>query len=450
VEIAAARDAALAGVIERRHPLNKPLDVLAQHVVTVAAGDGFYADRLYQEVRSTLAYNDLSKQEWDWILDFAAKGGPALRVYPQYQKVVREGERYLVAQERVARKHRIMIGTITSDESIPVRYRNGRQLGTLEAGFIAKLREGDQFSFAGRSLELVGVREAVALVRRAPTTSVMVPRWKGGRMPLSTELANSVRSKLLEARNGVYHDPEMMSVRPILRLQEAWSAIPGEGELLVEELKTREGHHLFFFPFEGRLVHEGLASLIAFRISRTLPISFAFSVNDYGIELLSPSPIPFRSALDSGLLALRGLSKDIRECVNASGMAKFQFRQIARVSGLVFPGYPGQRKRVKQQQIGSNLLYDVFARYDPENLLLAQAEQEVLEGQLELSRLRAALAAINRSRIVFTQPPGLTPFAFPLLASRLAHRLSSEQLSKRIERMVLKLETAAGGVSDEP
>ena len=362
VEVAAARDAASAGLIEGRDPLKRPLDVLAQHVVTLAAGDGFDANTLYQEVCSTLAYRDLSRDEWDWVLDFAARGGPALRVYPQYQKVVNEGSFFRVSDERVARKHRISIGTIASDESIPVRYRNGRQLGSIEAAFVAKLRKGDQFSFAGRVLELVGVREAAALVKKAPSKKAAVPRWKGGRMPLSTELARSVRSKLEEARKGIYLDPEMVSVRPILELQEAWSKIPGIDEVLVEELDTREGHHLFIYPFEGRLVHEGLASLIAFRISRDTPITFALSVNDYGIELLSPTPIPFRPSLESDLLTSEGLSEDIRRCLNASGMAKYQFRQIARVSGLVFPGYPGQRKRAKQQQVTSGLLYDVFCQ----------------------------------------------------------------------------------------
>jgi ATP-dependent helicase Lhr and Lhr-like helicase len=366
-----------------------------------------------------------------------------LQNYPEYQRVVVQDGRYVVADPVIARRHRLSIGTITGDAVLRVQYLRGRVLGTIEESFIARLRSGDRFIFAGRTLEFVRVREMTAWVRRATQSKGLVPRWLGGRMPLSSELADAVRQKLDEARCGTFRDPEMQAVRPILELQAAWSKIPAPDELLIERVETREGHHQFFYPFEGRLVHEGLAALFAYRMSRLQPISFALAVNDYGLELLSPDPAPLDAALEVGLLSPRDLAQDIAASLNESEMAKRQFREITRVAGLTFQGYPGNEKSAKQLQASSSLLYEVFTRYDPGNLLLSQADREVLERQLERSRLARTLERLSQSRVTVLEVPRLTPFAFPLLVDHMRETLSSEKLSDRVRKMQLRLEKAA-------
>jgi ATP-dependent Lhr-like helicase len=236
----------------------------------------------------------------------------------------------------------------------------------------------------------------------------------------------------------------MAAVRPILELQARWSAIPAADELLIERLKSREGHHLFLYPFEGRLVHEGLAALLAWRISRLRPITFTLAVDDYGIELLAPDRAPLDEALAAGLLAPTGLAEDIPASLNAAEMAKRQFRDIARVAGLLFQGFPGQRKPARHLQASSGLFYEVFAKYDPGNLLLHQAHREVLEQQLERSRLGRALARLSESRITILELARPSPLAFPLLVARMRDKLSSESLADRVRRMQARLEKAAG------
>src|SRR5215203_222995 len=444
VEVAAARRALHAGRIEGRTPLEKPLDVLAQHLVTVAVGGGFHSAELFEEVRTAWAYRDLTPEEWDWTLDFVTRGGPALAAYPEYRRVVEADGRFTVPDRAIARRHRMAIGTITSDAAVAVQYLSGGKLGSVEESFIARLRPGDRFVFAGRVLALERVDGMTAYVKKARGASGAIPRWMGGRMPLSTELAASVRSLLEEARDGRFEGPEMAAVRPILELQARWSAIPAADELLIERLKSREGHHLFLYPFEGRLVHEGLAALLAWRLSRLRPITFTLAVDDYGIELLSPDPAPLGEALAAGLLSPAGLVEDIPASLNAAEMAKRQFRDIARVAGLLFQGFPGARKPARHLQASSGLFYEVFAKYDPGNLLLHQAHREVLEQQLERSRLGRTLARLSGSRIREVPLERTSPLGFPLMVTRMRDKLSSEKLADRIQRMQARLEKAAG------
>jgi ATP-dependent Lhr-like helicase len=444
IEVAAARDGVEQGAIESRVPVERPLDVLAQHVVTVALGGGFTSRELFDEVRTTHAYRDLTDAEWNWVIAFLSHGGDALRAYPEYARIVERDGRYIVENREIARRHRMSIGTIVSDGQIGVFYLRGGSLGSVEESFIARLKAGDRFTFAGKSLEFVRVRDMKAWVRRAPSAKGAIPRWMGSRLPMSGQLSALLRSRLGEASTGNYRGPEMGAIRPLLEVQRKWSRIPAPDELLIERVKTREGWHLFVYPFEGRLVHEGLAALTAYRLSRITKISFSMSSNDYGFELLSPTEPALEQALAESMFSPEGLIDDIMAALNATEMAKRQFRELARVAGLVFPGLPRSGKTARQLQASSSLFFDVLRRYEPDNLLLAQATREVLERQLESTRLGITLQRISRSRVVVTEPKRPTPLAFPLVVDRNRDKVSSESLSDRIRRMQLSLEKAAG------
>lgn len=445
IDIAAAREAAMQGKIETRDGLGKPFDVLAQHLVTVATGTGFRADELLREVRTTYAYRGLTDEEWGWALDFVVRGGESLRAYPEYRRVVAGADGwYRVEDQDIAKRHRMSIGTITADAALNVQYMDGGRLGTVEESFLARLKKGDKFLFAGRVLEFVRIKDMTAWVKRAKNLSGSVPRWMGGRLPLSTELSHAIREQLEWAKYGDLPSPEMQTIAPILELQARWSAIPAEEELLIERIETREGHHLFFYPFEGRVVHQGLAALFAYRLSRHAPITFSLACNDYGLELLAPERAPLDDALATGLFDTRNLAQDIAESLSAAELARRQFREIARVAGLVFQGFPGMHKSAKQIQASSGLFYDVFARYEPSNMLLQQADREVLEKQLEQTRLARALERLAGSKLLIAEPERPTPMCFPILVDRLRETVTSEALHDRIEKLALGLERAAG------
>lgn len=455
VEAAAARKAVAARRIEARLAPDKPLDVLVQHLVTVALGSGFAEATLRDEVRTTWSYRDLADDEWAWALDFAGRGGESLRAYPEYRRIVAGDDGvFRVADPQVARRHRMSVGTIVAETSMQVRYENGRALGHIEEGFIARLRRGDHFVFAGKLLELLRVEQMTARVRPARGRRAAVPRWSGARMPLSNEMAEAMLQELEDARAGTFDSAELRKVQPLLELQARWSVLPSRRELVLETLRSDEGCHLFVYPFAGRHAHVGLASLLAWRVGRRLPATFSIAVNDYGFELLSTRdvdwPALWRTARDpaTGLLAAEALPEHILASLNAGELARRAFREIARVAGLVFQGYPGPPKSARQLQASSELFHDVFRRHDAGNLLLRQAEREVLERELELDRLRTALARMRAQRFVLRRLRRPTPFAVPLLAERLRETLTTEALADRIARLVAELERAAGAEAE--
>lgn len=442
VEIAAARRALANGQIEARELLRLSLDVLTQHLVTLALGSGFKAAEVRRAVQRTFSFQNLTDQQWQWALDFLTRGGDALQHYPQYHRVALKDGRYRVENRRIARLHRMAIGTITSDSVMQVRLLRGPALGTLDEAFIARLQPREPFLFAGRLLELVQIRDMTAYVRLAKRRSTHVPRWTGSRLPLSGTLAN----EMLACLNTVDEDvPELKAVAPLLTVQRRWSCIPTPDMLLVEQIRSREGAHVFVYPFAGRLVHEGLAVLIAYRLAQQAPITFSLACNDYGLELLTSDTLELDEQRLRQVFDPTHLSQDILASLNTSELAKRQFRDIARIAGLVFQGYPGQGKSTRQIQASSGLIYDVLMNYDKTNLLLGQAEQEVLDRQLETKRLHRALTRVASQKINLMRPAKLTPLAFTLWAERLQFQVSSETWKDRVQRMVVKLERAADG-----
>ncbi|MFJ1300645.1 ligase-associated DNA damage response DEXH box helicase [Pseudomonadota bacterium AL_CKDN230030165-1A_HGKHYDSX7] len=438
VEYAAAREAIAHGRIEARTPLRGSLDVLAQHAVTLALGGGFDADELYEEVRGTHAYADLSRVHWQAVLDFIVQGGRALENYPEFRRVERdEAGRYRVSDRRIALRHRLSIGTITADGAIAVRYLRGGGLGSVEEGFLARLRPGERFQFAGKTLQLVRLEGMVAYVRRAKDGAGPVATWQGGRMPLSTQLAQEVQA--LYAHPGEH--PEMAAAAPLLRIQREVSALPAPGRLLVEHIGTRRGMHVFVYPFAGRAAHEGIAAIMALRWSRRHPNTFSYTVNDYGFMLTLAEPDALDEAWLRALLDPHEMLEDLRAGVNLGELARRRFREIARVSGLLVPSMPGgAAKSLRQVQASSGLLYDVLRRYDPEHILLAQAENEVIEMELEAPRLRAALHDCAARELALCTPAALTPLSFPLWTESLRGQLSSETWQARVQRAAAQLE----------
>lgn len=439
VEFAAARDAARARHIEARRPLRRPLDVLVQHLVTCAIGEPFLPDEMRAEIRSTFAYRELADAEWDWALTFISSGGRALAAYPRYRKAHLVEGRYTVDDPRLILQHRLSIGTISADPHITVRFANGHTLGTLEEGFIGRIRVGGQFVFAGRRLELVRLHQRVATVRAAAKNARgQIAIWGGNKMPLSTELAHALTHRLQGEGPAT---PEMKAVEPILAIQRHWSALPSETELLIEHTHTDEGEHLFVYAMAGRVVHEGLGSLMAYRLRLKEPILTTY--NDYGFCLSARRGLHLSEDIIRLNLTIENLFEDIVACMNTAELARRQFREVARVAGLILQLPPGRQQRSQREiQSSARLLFEVLDRYDSENLLLIQSRREILEKQLEMSRLKESLLEIERKSIRLIETKHLTPLAFPLWADRLQSTLHAGDAASRLEAMLTELNEA--------
>lgn len=450
LEAAGARKAVAARRIEGRYVPNKPFDVLVQHLVTVALGGGFRSEELYEEVKQAWSYRELTPEEWQWALDFVARGGQSLTVYPEYRRVLPDEEGvYRVPDSAIGRRHRMGIGTIMSDATIQVKYMSGGRIGSVEESFISRLKPGDRFLFGGRILEFVRVHELTAFVKRATGTRGAIARWQGAKMPMSNELAHAALEELRLADQGVFDGPEMRAIEPLIEIQQRWSALPTSETLVLESMKSREGYHLFVYPFAGRSVHMGLASLMAFRIGRVQPTTFSIAINDYGFELMAPEPVDWARAFDAptgacvDLFDTERLLEDVLDSLNATQLSQQRFREVARIAGLVFSGYPGQPKSNRQLQASSSLFFEVFRKHDAGNLLLTQAAREVMEQELELTRLRDTLVELHGRRIAYCEVKRATPFGFALMVERFREKVSTEKLNDRVARMLRELEKAA-------
>ncbi|MCV9388742.1 ligase-associated DNA damage response DEXH box helicase [Reichenbachiella ulvae] len=440
IEAAALRSAIDDGQFEPRKPQTQCIDVLVQYLVTLAVGGGFYPDEIFEQVKQTYAFNGLTEQEWKWCLTFITTGGESLSQYEEFSKVEIDKGLYKVFRQKTMMRHRLGIGTIVGDPALKVRFVTGGFIGTVEESFVSRLNPGDVFWFAGQPLEFVRLKDLTVQVKKGSPKKGTVPRWGGGRIPLSSELSRLLRSKIESAAREEYDSVELKKIKPILDLQAKLSIIPDKNTLLIEKTQSDEGYHVFVFPFEGRAVHEVLGAVVAFRIAQSVPITLSISMNDYGFELLSDQAIPIEEALESDLFTKKDLLFDISHSVNQSEMAKRRFRDIAAISGLVFQGHPGQPVRGKHLQMNSGIIYQALADYDPDNLLLKQAEDEVLSRQLELDRFMEAMDRINQQEIRLVQTKQPTPFSFPILVDGMRERISSESLASRIERMKLKME----------
>lgn len=436
IEAAALRQAIQTKVVEARLPYLRSFDVLVQYLVTLAVSEGFQGAEILKEIRQTASFQNVTDEEFAWCLDFITRGGQSLHGYDDFHKVVIEDGLYKVVSRKIALRHRLNMGTIVSDTLMHVRFVKGGFLGHVEEYFISKLKPGDVFWFSGRNLELVRIKEMEAQVRLSEQKSGVVPSWQGGRMPLSAELGAMLRVKLREAAEGNIHELELALIQPLMALQLERSIVPTANQLLIEKYQSKEGHHLFVYPFEGRLVHEGMAALLAWRLSLFTKITFTIAMNDYGFELLSDQPIPIEEALDSDILTSANLRDNISRSVNETEMARRRFRDIAHIAGLVFTGYPGKKMKDRQLQASTQLFFNVFHDFDPKNLLYLQALEEVHEFQLEEARLRAALERIEQQEIVLQTITSPTPLAFPIMVDRLNNNhLSSESIEERVKKM---------------
>jgi len=436
IEASALKKAAEHNIIEDRIPYLNSWDVLVQYLNTLAVSDGFVPNEIFEEVKTTFCYQTMTEENWNWILNFITNGSQSLQAYDEFKKVeIEENGRFKINSRLIAMHHRMQIGTIIGDSVLNVKYMTGGYLGTIEEWFITKLKPGDTFIFAGKRLELFKIRNMQVLVRKAdPKKISKIVSWMGGRMALSAQMSELMRQELYRA-NTDNLSPELKALQPLFERQRRESIVPDADQFLIETFRTREGYHAIFYPFEGRFVHEALASLLAYRISLLLPISFSLAYNDYGFELLSDQEIDMQNVLDNNLFSTEYVHHDLQKSLNATEMARRKFRDIAIIAGLVFTGFPGKMVKAKHLQSGSQLLFEVFRDYEPDNLLFQQAYRETFEHQLEEGRLIIALERIQNQEIVWKACKKPTPFSFPVITDRLREKLSSETLAERIKKM---------------
>jgi len=428
--------------IEDRIPYLNSYDVLIQFLMTLAVGAGFDPVKIYHVVTSSFCFQALDQERWQWILNFLIRGSQSLQHYDEYKKLISSEEGLLKAANKgIALRHRLSMGTIVSGNDLKIRYQKGGYLGSIEEWFIAKLKPGDTFAFSGKNLELLRIQKMEVIVKKSKVKQAKIPAWMGGRMSFSAHLSDLLKEALFEDQNKTTR--EFQSLLPVFDQQKKESVVPQPHELLIERFETKEGFHTVFYPFEGYALHEAMASLLAYRISLLSPISFSMSYNDYGFELLSDQAFSQEAFMDNNLFSSEHLFEDLVQSINISEMARRRFRDIAVISGLVFQGFPNKPIKSKHLQSGSQLFFEVFKDYEPDNLLYQQAIEETFDHGMERGRMQLVFEALEQKTIVWKNCSQPTPFSFPLITDRMRSKLSSESLEDRIKKMYLQLEKAA-------
>ncbi|WP_312766161.1 ligase-associated DNA damage response DEXH box helicase [Epilithonimonas sp.] len=436
IEVSALKEAVKQNVIEPREPQVLCFDVLVQFLMTLAIGDGFYPDEAYERIKQVYAFQEMTDEEWKSMIDFLTIGGSALKSYEEYHKVVvMEDGLHKVTSRRIAMLHRMNMGAIVSDAMLKVKFISGGYIGMVEEYFISRLKKEEKFILAGRVLEVAMIKDMTVFVR-ASKGKAQAPSYLGGRLPLSSNLGQFLREKLSTALNPKASEKELKFLHPLLINQEERSHIPKDDEFLVEMIKNREGYHLFMYPFEGRLVHEVMAALIAYRISKLAPISFSMAMNDYGFELFSDKEIPLNEENLGKILTRDNLMTDVISSINAAEMARRKFRDIAVISGMVVQNFPGQQRSNKSLQSSAGLIFKVLEDHDPNHFLVRQAYTEVFNMQLQEQRLVEAFKRIEKSKIILKFANAFTPLSFPIKVDSLRQTLTSEDLDSRIQKLI--------------
>jgi ATP-dependent helicase Lhr and Lhr-like helicase len=407
------------------------LDVLAQHVLGCACGEPFLADALYEEVRTAAPYADLSRVDFDDVVDFVATGGYALKTYERFARIKRDKNgRWRVTNPKVRQSYRLNVGTIVEEAMLKVRLvrsraggsgstgaiaRGGRMLGEIEEYFIEGLSVGDTFVFGGEVVRYEQMSEDQVYVSRANDSDPKVPSYMGGKFPLSTYLAERVRNLLADKRawKGL---PEQ--VRDWLSLQAHLSRVPGARELVVETFPRGNKHYLVCYPFEGRLAHQTLGMLLTRRLERARARPLGFVANEYALAIWGLGDAS--SMIRQGRLDLNALfdpdmlGDDLEAWLAESALMKRTFRTCALISGLIARRFTTEEKTRRQVLFSTDLIYDVLRKHQPDHVLLRAARADAATGLLDLRRLSDMLTRI-KGRITHRELDRVSPLAVPVM-----------------------------------
>jgi ATP-dependent Lhr-like helicase len=408
LECIAATDAIDENALDGDHLRPGALDVLCQHILGMACAAPFKPDDLYAEIRGASPYAALERRDFDDALAFVENGGYALRVYDRYARLVRDSLGYYhVRGPRIVRQYRLNAGVIVESPMIRIRMKGRRVLGEVEEFFIAMLTPGDTFMFAGQVVRFEGIREGVAIVAPAKGGDPQIPSYMGGRLPLTTNLADRVQAIFADPKRWKTLPPD---VREWLEVQSERSALPKPGYLLVETFPRADRWFTTVYGFAGRNAHQTLGMLLSRRMYRMQVKPMGFIATDYGLAVWS---LEEPTAIDA-LFHQDILGDELEEWITDSNMMKRMFRNVAVIAGLIERIHPGEEKTGRQVTFSSDLIYEVLRRHEANHILLRAARSDAMGGLIDLARLSALLQTAH-GKILHKRLTRVSPLALPVL-----------------------------------
>lgn len=408
LECRCAIDGVAARTLDGDPPKPGGLDVLAQHLLGLACSRPFMADEVFAEVTKAGPYSGLTRSDFDDVLSYVEDGGYALKAYDRWRRLFRTAAgRYELADRRIARRHRMNIGTIVESVTMKVRLKRGPVLGEIEEYFALGLEPGDSFAFAGQMLIFQGIRETTVEVTRGSGDTPKVPAYQGGRLPFTTHLSDRVRAVLADPKSWRGLPDQVLEW---LRLQQWRSLMPGREGLLVETFPRNGKEYLIAYGFAGRNAHQTLGMLLTKRMERLGLSPLGFVASDYVIAVWSLEPARDMAALfDEDMLG-----DDLEAWLEECSLMRRMFRNVAIVAGLIERRLPGREKTGRQVTFNTDLIFDVLRRHQPDHVLLRAAREDARGGMIDVERLSEMLARA-KGGIRHRRLDRVSPLAVPIL-----------------------------------
>lgn len=401
-----------------------PYDLLMQHITNLGIGRSFSETDCYTMCKSTHTYRNITVEEVRWILDFCCNEHTLLKAYPEHTKLIKTNATFSTNPSKSLQKaQRFNIGAITSDDMLTVMFTNRRPIGTIEEQFIRQLNPSDTFLFAGKILSVKRIQDDAVIVQRATQTLPKYTRWYGGYMSYSSQLSNFMLEQLDNFHNSLDNPYEL--AQQFLKWQHQDSMVPKNDECLIEITSIDQCPTVFIYPFCGRAANHALAMSLSHKMAEYFKCASAMTVNDYGIMIQFDKDIDSQTFDFKTHLCYSSIEKSSESSFNQNEMVLQEFRHICLTSGLIYRGLPGRLKTGRYTQSSVRILYDIFKEYDPDNLLLKQAQQTVFHTQIFPSRLQKRLSVISE-KCVIKSIEKISPFGYTLYQEQLSAKMDGK------------------------
>ena len=412
------------------------LDVVAQHIFATACSGKFNLNNLYLEIIKAYPYNNLLKNDFIKLVKLIQDGGYVLKNYDQFKRIQQErGNKYIyrLINRKETRKYRMNVGTIIENPMLKIKLGT-KTLGNIEEIFIQNLSQGDSFIFAGKVLEFQSLKNNLVQVKKSNSKISKIPSYSGGRMPLSTNLAKSVRA-LIASNNNWKEYPSQ--IKEWLYRQKSFSVLPKKDEILIEQFPRKKNYYTVIYTFAGWHSNQTLGFLLLRGMKDLKYKPLGFVANDYAIILWSIEEV--KKIIE--LLNINLINKYLNNYLEETSIVKRLFRDNAIISCLIERRLPGMEKTGKQVLFSSDLIYSVLKKNEPDHILLKSSFDDARKNMIDYARL-VKILQIKNKKFVLKKLKTISPLAVPIILEinkeNLSKKDTDEYILEDLEKEILK------------
>jgi len=455
VECSVMLKSAIERKIDKIHIPRNCLDVLAQQIYGIAIADRINYNDLFKLIKRSYCFSTLEKKDFDNVLNYLSGEYTKLEDRHVYAKIWWDKDTKEIGKKgKLARIiYMTNIGTIPDETHIQVKVKE-QVVGTIDEGFLERLKRGDVFVLGGTRYEFLFARGMTAQVNASVMRPPTIPSWFSEMLPLSFDLGLEIgrfrrlmeerfrnkRSKkeILEFINGyLYVDVNgAEAIYNYFRDMFYYTKeIPNDKKLLIEVYKEDRRNYYVFHALYGRRVNDVLSRAIAYGLKRLSHRDMEIGINDNGFYLASEETLNVITALDR--IKSKDLNKIMINALEKTEVLGRRFRHCAARALMILRMYKGQAKRVGRQQVSSMILLNAVKRIDNDFSILKEARREVMEDLMDIDNASKIIKEIEDGKIelrkIMTTVP--SPFAFNLVLQGKTDLFKIEDKIRFLRRM---------------